>query len=339
MKYNYIFFNSGSSNGYKHDSDSYYYICSLDLAKMEQVQVNPYPLDWAPFVIRFIYKIHMNRHINSYLNLPFKSFWHKYYFKNKFKDNKPLCFVLQGLSLPIEYLEWLKKRYPNSKIVLILRDLISLSIKRNCNFKKAVYNYCDLVMSYDAGDVLKYKIPHFDEFESKIDIPKCENYPECDVFFAGVVKNRLPKLMTIYNILTSSGLKVHYYLIGVPEEIQKPFDGIVYTKKYMTYREMLYHTVNCRCVLDVNQDNALGYTSRFLEAIMYNKLLIADNTYIKTSKFYNPKYIQIYDDWNELDPEFVKKDEKQVDYNYNNEFSPIHLINQIDDELIKRFDL
>ena len=113
--------------------------------------------------------------------------------------------------------------------------------------------------------------------------------------------------------------------------------GYSFVWNTLAFWEMLYHTINCRCVLDVNQEDASGYTSRFLEAVMYNKPLIADNRFIKQSKFYNPEFIQVYDDWNDLDPEFVKKDETRVDYHYNGEFSPIRLIEQIDQELVKRY--
>lgn len=45
----------------------------------------------------------------------------------------------------------------------------------------------------------------------------------------------------------------------------------------MTYREMLYHTVNSKVVLEINQGCVDGFTSRFLESVMYNKRLLTNN--------------------------------------------------------------
>ena len=97
----------------------------------------------------------------------------------------------------------------------------------------------------------------------------------------------------------------------------------------MPYSEMLYHTINSKCILEINQYEAVGYTSRFLEAVMYNKRLITDNKDVMLSKFYSSDNIMCISDILDIDPSFVSS-EKIVDYYYNGEFSPIHLIEKID---------
>jgi hypothetical protein len=174
----------------------------------------------------------------------------------------------------------------------------------------------------------------FDEFESKIDIPRDNNYPLSDIFFAGFVKDRMPILMDIYHRLTDAGLKVKYYLTGVPQSERKEHVGITYGDHPITYYEMLYQTVNSRCVLEINQEGASGYTSRFLEAVMYNKKLITNNSDIIKSKFYSPNYIQVIKQADQIDASFIRSNES-VDYHYNQEFSPVHLIEKIDKELKK----
>ena len=98
---------------------------------------------------------------------------------------------------------------------------------------------------------------------------------------------------------------------------------------------MLYRSVNAKCMLDINQTGAVGYTSRFLEAVIYNKKLIADNPSIRSTKYYNPQFIQLVEKMDDIDPEFVKND-IIPDYQYGGDFSPIHLLKQIDDELLKQ---
>ena len=313
--------------------DSYYAICARDLEKCSNVHLVYDVCDWLPKPIRFLYELHNSSHINRKVKLPFKDVWIPYYFKNPFKDKKPLCIVFQNWALPTKAFEYIDKHNPDVKKVKIHRDL--LKYVKNINQYDGFF---DFSMTIDNQEAEKYGYVWFHEYESKLDDLKItKNYPECDVYFAGLVKDRLPKLMTIYKKLTAAGLKVNYYLLGVPKEKQEPLEGVTYGRRYLSYREMLERTVNSRCVLDVNQDGAKGFTSRFLEAVMYNKPLIADNSIIKSSKFYNPEYIQVYDDWNDLDPEFVKKDESRVDYHYIDDFSPIRLIEQIDAELVKRY--
>lgn len=134
--------------------------------------------------------------------------------------------------------------------------------------------------------------------------------------------------MSIYQILSKEGIKCKYFLVGVEPSKRVTLPGITYADKFMTYKEMLFHSVNSRCILDINQENADGYTSRFLEAVMFNKLLLTDNQSVKDSKFYSDKFIQIIGDYDKIDADFIKKD-SVVDYHYNGEFSPIQLLQQI----------
>lgn len=330
MVYNYIFVCSGVHHL---DKDGYYAICAKDLEKCDNVHLVYDIVDRVPKFLRYLYELHTSRSLNRLVKLPFQDIWIPYYFKSPFRDDKPLCIVFQNWTLPLKAFKYYDKIYPGVKKVKLHRDLLK--------YAKDLEKYdevFDFSMTIDNLEAEKYGYVWFHEYESKLDDLKiAKDYPECDVYFAGAAKGRLPKLMTIYHKLSDAGLKVHYYLVGVPQNERIPYEGITYADKGIPYREMLYHTVNCRCVLDVNQDDSAGFTSRFLEAVMYNKPLIADNSYIKQSKYYNPEFIQVYDNWNDLDPEFVKKDGHRVDYHYEGDFSPIRLIEKIDKELVRRF--
>ena len=51
--------------------------------------------------------------------------------------------------------------------------------------------------------------------------------------------------------------------------------------------------------------------------------------YNPTNNFYNDKYMKIFKNIEDIDTEWVKSKEK-VDYKYNNEFSPINIIKEIE---------
>lgn len=327
MKYNYVFFNGKDSRLFYKD-DGYYTICIKDLCKIEGVQVVNFPCENLCLPFRFLFWAHNSGLVNKIINLPYKQLWFPYYFSNTFKDNKPLCFILEDKELPHAYIKFLKVKYPNCKIVVIFRDLVNVGYKFAPWLKNT--NLVDLTLSIDKEEAKAHEFLHFDEFESKIPITISKNYPIFDVFFAGKAKDRLPSLIKAYDILSHAGLKCYFYITNANKEIKRK--GIVYSNKQLSYKEMLYYTVNSKCVLEINQIGAVGYTSRFLEAVMYNKLLVTNNLTIKDSKFYNPSYIQCIEKIEDINPQFITNN-IVVDYKYKNEFSPIHLIEKIDNFL------
>ena len=105
--------------------------------------------------------------------------------------------------------------------------------------------------------------------------------------------------------------------------------GIVYLDKDLTYKDMLFYSVNSECILEIVQNNASGYTSRFLEAIMYDKKLITNNKAVKNDKFFNKNWISIISDPKEIDINFIRN-KCQVNFQYSGEFSPVVLLNKIE---------
>ena len=325
MKYNYVLFDNGSIKKNKNNADDYYYICTEELRSMDSVRVISYPLDYASILF------HKVRVAHAASGLPLQKLWYPFYFKDDFKDEKQLCFIIYGYYITPDYIRYLKRKYPGCKCALIHRDLISLWHKRNPKFtRKMVEELFDLELTIDKKDAETYGIYHFDEIESKTEVNLSPEYPLSDVFFAGAAKDRLPSLIKIYDILSDSGLNCQFYITGADTPIARP--GIQYARSNMSYRQMLYYTVNSRCVMEINQGGAVGYTSRFLEAVMFNKLLVTNNMSIKESKFYNPQYIQCISNPDEINPDFIKQD-ITVDYQYNGEFSPKRLILQIEELL------
>lgn len=327
MKYNYVIFNSVCTDVSYNREEDYYVICLRDLENRDDVIINHVPLQEQPKFLRRLYNIHHSRWLyNKYWKFPFRNIWHPIIFKNRFKDDKPICFIC--LRYPsISYLRYLKRKYPNCRIIKMSRDVIKIQEKRYADYSKA--NVFDIWMSFDEYDCKKYGFPHFDEFESKIDIPIEKEYPIADVFFAGKAKDRLERLIKIYDKLERAGLTCQFFITEAKEEEKVERKGIFYSSSPMTYVQMLTYSINSRCILEISQENAIGYTSRFLEAVMYNKLLITDNKYISTTKFYNCDYIQIIKTEDDIDVRFLKGSE-MVDYHYSNEFSPVNRLNLIE---------
>lgn len=324
MKYNYVFFDIGGI-----DETNYYYVCTKDLRNLPNVEVVPYPLYWKSRFLHKLFVLHNHPLINTKVDLPFKNVWYPLYFENRFEDNKPICFVVYGYYIRPDYLRYLKRNYPNCKIVKIHRDLIKLWEKRNPDFKQEDMKLFDLTLTYDFNEANKYGIQHFTEIESKIDVLRSEQYPLYDVFFAGRAKDRLPLLLAISDYLTENDIKHCFMLTGVQKKDRVSKKGIVYLDKDLTYKDMLFYSVNSECILEIVQNSASGYTSRFLEAIMYDKKLITNNKAVENDKFYNENWISVIGDPKEIDINFIRN-KCQVNFQYSGEFSPVVLLNKIE---------
>ncbi len=90
-------------------------------------------------------------------------------------------------------------------------------------------------------------------------------------------------------------------------------------------------------MFDINQSGALGFTSRFLEAVMYNKRFVTDNIAVKDTEYFKTGNIMYYEKISDIYKEFFDTDE--ADYHYGGDFSPIFLIEKIDNELVKKEDV
>lgn len=332
--YNYVIFNY-YDNPHRKMEDGYYAICLNDLKHLKNVQIVSFPLDSKNKILRFFYRLHHSYRLNKIVKLPFKKIWYPLYFDKKyFKDDKPICFVAIGPYITVDYIKYLKKKYKDAKFVKIHRDLVKIYQKGSPEWTdENLRKYYDLWMSYDKNEAKEKHMIHFDEFESKLDLEcKNSNDKQPDLFFAGVAKNRLDLIMDVYDRFASLGKTCDFYLVGVEpgRQVKKP--GIVYSNSFLSYKEILQRSLNAKCILEINQQKAIGYTARFLEAVIYNKKLITNNQSIKESKFYNPRFIKCFTEVREIDEAFIL-DDGYIDYNYNNEFSPINVLNQIEKEL------
>lgn len=335
LHYNYVYFNTNYLGRGILDRNEYNAICLRDAEQLADVTIIQSPLQDCPKFMRKMYFVYNSPRLNRLFKLPFKKFWYPFIFNaKKYENGKPFCFVHADNAIPLSYCLYLKRKFPNCKLVKTHRDLLKYSHINPEHSEENLNRIFDLRFAYDPNDAKKYNILHFNEIESKISINQDKNYPLSDVFFAGQAKDRLPKIIEAYDLFTENGLKCDFFVAKVPkgQEIKRP--GITYSDSFMPYIEMLYKSVNSRCMFDINQGGAIGYTSRFLEAIMYNKLFITDNPAVKDTPYFKSGYIFYYDKVADINPAFIT-DKGLVDYNYSGEFSPIHLFKRIDDELMK----
>lgn len=147
MKYNYVIF-APSSDLYR--------FAYNDIIGLENVRYLDKQFGECGKLLSFVQRIHKSRVVNSFINIPFKNLWNSFY--NDFKNNKPICFIfLTDQVIYVQeynYFQYLKGRYPNSKFVWFLSDILS---SRGGRYKiEELKNIFDLIISFDPGDCERY---------------------------------------------------------------------------------------------------------------------------------------------------------------------------------------
>lgn len=333
--YNYIVCYPNDSRLPKPVPNGYQTLSLKDLEGVKDIQLVPYPLHHLPYFLRYIYFVCSSKRLKKvFPQWLLRVFFPFFFNKKNNTSGKPFCFILiGGANFPVGYLHYLKRKYPDCKIVWFFRDLVRVSEQRSPD---SVHDKCiDIEMSYDNGEVQQYGMAYCPEYSSIIDLSEHENYPSCDVFFCGKAKDRYKRLIDYYRYFTGKGLKCHFFITEVPENEQINGEGLFYNH-FMPYKEMLCRSVQAKCLLDVNQKDAWGgYTSRFYEAIMYNRKLISDNPITKDSTFYNLKDIIFVTKPEDITEEYINNIGSSVDYHYSGEFSPLRMIETVEKILQK----
>ena len=332
MEYNFVFF----------DADSEYYnIARYEADCLDNFKVRYCDLITDSKIKKLLYRVHSSTRLNWYFTLPFRCVWNSAYIGElDFPEQKPICFVFTvgvgKLPLQMKLLPYLRKTYPDCKLVLLLRDRVEVgqSLIRAIDLKTEAKKIFDLVYTINNQDAERYGFEKMHSFCSRYPVETSEEDAKSDLVFIGKVKDRLDTVRRAYEHFTAAGLKCDFLLIH-PEPIDGLPEGLCVQQKGIPYSEMLRRTVNAKCILDVTQKAADGLTSRGLEALCYNKKLLTDNPRIKESKNFDPRFMQVYSDICQVDPAFIKED-VVVDYHYDGEFSPVRGLEKIEQDLKKR---
>ena len=331
MRYNYVFF----------DLDTEYYrIARHDLENLDWCRIRTkILLDEKRKWMQILFRAHTSKKLNSRINMPFQSIWNKYMIGElDFANNKPICFVFACSYVEFRDMgtyRYLRKKYPDCKIVFVLRDFISIEARNKCFAINEMRDTFDEIFTISDSESKRYGFCKIQVMCSSYPVEMSERDIKSDVVFVGKVKDRLDVVVEAYKLLYKAGLVCDFTLVH-SEPIQNLPVGIAVRKEPMPYTEMLQRVVNSKCVFEVTQKGIGAMTSRVLEALCYNKKLISDNMELSKLSYYKEEYMQLFEDVTMIDPDFVKAD-IEVNYDYKNDFSPIRML-QIVDERLKTLD-
>ena len=183
-----------------------------------------------------------------------------------------------------------------------------------------------LCFSFDKGDAEKYGYQHTMCIYSKYDVAAAET--ESDIYFIGYVMDKLPMLHQIGKKFSGNAVESSINILGVNLNLREEIEGIHYLSQYKLYDDVVVETNASNCILEVVQQGQTGATLRYYEAICYNKKLLTTNVHVKELPFYNPNYMKVFQNVDEIDYDWIKS-KTPIDYHYDGRFSPVNLITEI----------
>ena len=289
FKYNYIICGA----------KGFYEVAYYDLMKLDNVKYYSSALDSIEnSFIKKIARINYSNKVNNIIQRPFDYIVKDKFFRYEFSDkNKPLCFIL--FFHTIEFLKYsyfieMKKNNPEIKFVVYFQDIIAS--RKNFDIDK-VRKFADILISYDEGDSIKYNMLYYPTPYSVYCIKDNITLSHSDMYFTGFAKNRFKKILQIYEKCQEQNLECDFNILGVPKHAQVYNDKISYDRP-LSYMENLQHVLKTKCILEIMQDGADGFTPRLWEAIVYDKHLLTNNRAVIESEYYDSMSIHYID--NEL---------------------------------------
>lgn len=333
MKYNYVILST--------DWDVYRQLYS-DVTDRDDVCYVAGPQANKRGLKKILYRVHFNKKLNKVFKLPFKGLWNRSYFTSPFKDDKPICFILfrdwVSMDAYTGYINWLKRRYPGSKFVWFLHDLLET---HNDFFTGKVLDIekykreFDLVFSYHPSEALKYGLLFHRVPVSRLFPPK--DAGGCDVLFIGKDKGRLDRLFRIYDTLTRKGARCRFFVLGASLRDAGPDrEGFSMLDSPMTYKACHEWIADSNCLLELRYDSRAGETLRASEALIYGKKLITDYTVLKDSPDFdsgNIRFLASDDDAEGVELQFMTStrdiDPEKTEA-YRKQLSPVAFLEELD---------
>lgn len=279
-----------------------------------------------------IRKIHTSLHLLKYIDLPGKYIWYERNFCTMENECTHIVMCLDAfLRIGLRALRRLKKLHPQVKFVLLLIDSMNAHSFVVVYGKKYFMNFdWDDILSYDSEDCKKYGFKYIKmNYYSKVNDINSQSRKQSELFYIGTEKEgdgRSELLERIYDLALRNGVECDFNTFTKRKTSTK--NGINRLDKPLNYLNVLNRVVNSRCILELVQNDQHTQTARYMEAVCYNKKLLTNNPQIFKLPYYNPRYMQYFNNPEDIDCAWIL-DREICEYNYRGDFSPRRLIDMI----------
>ena len=172
-----------------------------------------------------------------------------------------------------------------------------------------VKDYYDAAVTMNRYDAEKYGFLFCEYWPALLPDKAFEVEKASDVFFCGAAKDRLNKILSVYERLTDAGLKCDFWITGVPKKEQKYSPSIHYTEEvtnhWLSYDEILQRDMNTKCILEILPFGQNYSSLRVCEALWYHKKLLTTNINAPQEWFYHPEIVKVFTNAQNIDTSFI----------------------------------
>lgn len=300
-----------------------------DLKKVDNVIFLDYVINTKSRLIRLCHHLHFSFGVNKKIQLPFQSIWKKKYSLEEVRisSDKKTCIIFTDVSACRTDAKYLKNLHKMNNVTMVM-VLVNVMNSKN----KLIANRLDCfdqIYSFDKHDCDKYGFIYHPTIYSVTRDNVDSKISESDAFFVGVSKgNRHEFLKKLYQKIHERGGQSAFYISGVKNNSEK-LEGICYDR-WLSYKNVIEHLLKTNCIVEIMGPGQSGLTLRAMEAIVYNKKLLTNNESITSLRFYNSGFIKYFENVESVDIDFLIN-HSVVDYKYDGEFSPIHLLEKINE--------
>lgn len=281
-------------------------------------------------VLYKIRRVHTSMPATKYFEPILKTVWYEK--KLLQMADHDVCIIFQAatmLHIGLKTLRNIRKKRPNAKLVLFLLDSVHAHSTTMIYAKKYIFGFdWDLIFSFDKSDCEEFGFIHMGySYYSKIEL-NCNSGRKSDLYYIGALKkenSRTKQLKAVYKLCRKNNVECDFKFLSPQEEHELSAQGIKILNKPLHYTEVLQDICSSKCILELVQPGQLSQTARYMEAVCYNKKLLTNNEKIETLPYYNPEYMKCFKSLRDIDTEWIK-DGEEPDYKYQGDFSPLRLI-------------
>ena len=289
--------------------------------------------------ISFFRRVHTDPRCNQIINLPGRDIWEQDLLNYADKD---ICYMFSSeaiVYLSEKLLSKIKNHSAKPKMVLLLVDSLhanSIHLKwARTMINKFPWN---LVITYDKRDAEEFGFAYMGCNIYSFDNDCKTSAHESDIYFVGAEKvGRNRYVRELYEYFSVNNIKCNFHLMDrkyyAYKYVGKSKTGLMYHLfSPVKYEEVLADVLASNCILEVVQKGQKAQTARYYEAVCANKKLLTNNHYIKELPFYDERYMKVFNDFSDIDIEWIKHREK-IDYGYNGEFSPVKILEIVENKM------
>ena len=212
------------------------------------------------------------------LKLPGRSRW----YNPKCAIEQAELFVVRDSLMSAEYLQWLRKKHPQARIVLEYENMVAKTMNPDTVTDTSIEKY-----TYDAGDAKQYGMKMRKQVEGYYDSWVCHKTvpPVYDIVYVGRDKGRAQQLFVFENKLKELGQKTYFHICPDRRFLRWKKS---YYKPLLNYRQYLALMGKTKAILNIVQSGAKSITMREIEGAFHTVKCITDNPYIKNFWLYHP---------------------------------------------------